>query len=219
MKKNPHIKLLIVDDHPALRKGLREVEEIEPQIKVVGEAATGAEALKQTALLQPNVVLLDYRLPDLPGHEVCRLLKEKHPAAQVLFLSSYAAETTIRAAFSAGASGYLLKENDAQKIVEAILSVARGGKVVDPMIAHTLLRPGQAGEDTPAKRLEMLSAQERRVLQEVAKGKTDKEIAETMGLQTKTIRNYLDHVFAKLSVHTRTQAAAMHLKQAEDANR
>lgn len=218
MKKQNSIKLLIVDDHPALRKGLREVEEINPQIEVVGEAGNGAEAEKQAASLQPNVVLLDYRLPDLPGHEICRRLKEKHPALHVLFLSSYAAESTVRAAFNSGAAGYLLKENDAQKIVDAILTVARGGKVVDPTIAHTLLTPDQATADTPAKKLSTLSPQERKVLHEVATGKTDKEIAEVLGLQSKTIRNYLDHIFAKLSVHTRTQAAALYLQANRDAN-
>lgn len=212
MSKHARIKLLIVDDHPALRKGLREVEEIDPQIEVVGEAGTGAEALKQANLLRPNVVLLDYRLPDVPGHEICHRLKIAHPSMQVLFLSSYAAESTVRSAFAAGASGYLLKENDAQKIVDAILTVARAGKVVDPMIAHTLLPPGQTGNDSPGDKLASLSAQETKVLQQVATGKTDKEIAEALGLQTKTIRNYLDHIFSKLSVHTRTQAASLYLR-------
>jgi len=155
------------------------------------------------------VVLLDYRLPDLPGHEICRRLKEKHPALHVLFLSSYAAESTVRAAFNAGASGYLLKENDAQKIVDAILAVARGEKVVDPKIAHSLLSPDPAGQTTSAQKLGALSAQERKVIHEIATGKTDKEITEVLGLQTKTIRNYLDHIFAKLEVHTRTEAAAI----------
>lgn len=212
MKKQKSIRLLIVDDHPALRKGLREVEEINSTIEVVGEAGTGAEAVKQASALQPEVVLLDNRLPDLPGHEICRRLKEKHPTLHVLFLSSYAAESTVRAAFNAGASGYLLKENDAQKIVDAILAVARGEKVVDPTIAHTLLSSNLARPTTSAQKLGTLSAQERKVIHEVATGKTDKEISGVLGLQTKTIRNYLDHIFAKLEVHTRTEAAAIYLR-------
>ncbi len=212
MKKQKSIRLLIVDDHPALRKGLREVEEINSTIEVVGEAGTGAEAVKQASALQPEVVLLDNRLPDLPGHEICRRLKEKHPTLHVLFLSSYAAESTVRAAFNAGASGYLLKENDAQKIVDAILAVARGEKVVDPTIAHTLLSPNLARPTTSAQKLGTLSAQERKVIHEVATGKTDKEISGVLGLQTKTIRNYLDHIFAKLEVHNRTEAAAIYLR-------
>ena len=212
MSKHTPIKLLIVDDHPALRKGLREVEEINSQIAVVGEAGNGAEALKQTALLRPTVVLLDYRLPDVSGHEICRRIKAKHPSVHVLFLSSYAAESTVRAAFDAGAAGYLLKENDAQKIVDAILTVSRGGKVVDPMLANTLLAPDNSAGASPARKLSALSAQETRVLQEVATGKTDKEIADVLGLQTKTVRNYLDNIFFKLAVHTRTQAAAFYLR-------
>ena len=212
MSKHTPIKLLIVDDHPALRKGLREVEEVNSQIAVVGEAGNGAEALKQTALLRPTVVLLDYRLPDVSGHEICRRIKAKHPSVHVLFLSSYAAESTVRAAFDAGAAGYLLKENDAQKIVDAILTVSRGGKVVDPMLANTLLAPDNSAGASPARKLSALSAQETRVLQEVATGKTDKEIADVLGLQTKTVRNYLDNIFFKLAVHTRTQAAAFYLR-------
>ncbi len=212
MSKATPIKLLIVDDHPALRKGLREVEEISSQISVVGEAGNGADALKQAALLRPTVILLDYRLPDIPGHEVCRRVKEKQPNVQVLFLSSYAAESTVRSAFDAGAAGYLLKENDAQKIVDAILMVARGGKVVDPMLTSTLLAPGGSSGASPARKLGALSSQETRVLEEVATGKTDKEIADVLGLQTKTVRNYLDNIFAKLAVHTRTQAAALYLR-------
>lgn len=212
MSKPPPIKLLIVDDHPALRKGLREVEEINPQIKVVGEAGNGAEALKQTASLHPDVILLDYRLPDIAGHEICRAVRQKHSAVHVLFLSSYAAEATVRAAFDAGAAGYLLKENDAQKIVDAILTVSRGGSVVDPALTNVLLATPRTVVDSPVKRLDSLSPQEMRVLQEVATGKTDKEISEALGLQPKTIRNYLDHIFTKLAVHTRTQAAAFYLR-------
>ena len=212
MSKPSHIKLLIVDDHPALRKGLREVEEINSQIKVVGEAGNGAEALKEAASLRPNVILLDYRLQDISGHEVCRRIKEKQPSVHVLFLSSYAAESTVRAALDAGAAGYLLKENDAHKIVEAILTVSRGGKVVDPMLASTLFAAADVAGASPARKLGALSAQETRVLQEVATGKTDKEIADVLGLQTKTVRNYLDNLFVKLGVHTRTQAAALYLK-------
>jgi DNA-binding NarL/FixJ family response regulator len=211
MSKIPPIKLLIVDDHPLLRKGLHEVEELDPNIKVVGEAGNGSEALRQTAILRPQVVLLDYRLPDMSGNDVCRRIKQKHPFIHILFLSSFAAKSMVRSAFDAGASGYLLKENGAQKIVDAIQTISRGGTVVDPMIASSLLAPEtvSADEDSASRKLRVLSEQETRVLQEVATGKTDKEIADALGLQTKTVRNYLDHIFTKLAVHTRTQAAAL----------
>lgn len=211
MSKTYPIKLLIVDDHPLLRGGLQEVEELDPNIKVVGEACNGSEALTRTALLRPHVVLLDYRLPDMPGSDICRRIKQKYPSIHILFLSSFAATPMVRSAFDAGASGYLLKENGAQKIVDAIHTISRGGTVVDPMIASSLLTPAPMGteEDPAFRRLKGLSEQESRVLHEVATGKTDKEIADTLGLQTKTVRNYLDHIFTKLAVHTRTQAAAL----------
>ena len=193
-----------------LRRGLREIEEINARIKVVGEAGTGAEALKQVAALRPDVVLLDYRLPDISGHEVCRRIKQKHSTVHVVFLSSYAAEPTVRGALEAGAAGYLLKENRAGKIVDAILTVCEGGTVVDPMLAQDLFVKNQSPGASPAQNLQQLSAQEVRVLKEVAAGKTNKEVADVLGLQANTVRNYLDHIFAKLGVHTRTEAAVFY---------
>ena len=210
MDKNKKIRLLIVDDHPVVRNGLREVEAINPLIRVVGEAINGETALTQAATLKPDVILLDYRLPDIDGCEVCRRIKAEQPTAHVLFLSSYAEESTVATALAAGADGYLLKENDAQKIADAIVSVARGGMVVDPMIARTLLPQNQTVADSTDEKLEQLAPQERKVLHEVATGKTDKEVADALGLQTKTVRNYLVHVFFKLGVHTRTQAALLY---------
>jgi two-component system, NarL family, response regulator DevR len=215
MSRPLKIRVLIVDDHPIVRNGLRIIEEINPQIEVVGEASNGADTLKKAAALRPDVILLDYRLPDLSGHEVCRQVKQEQPGAKVLFLSSYAAECTALAALEAGASGYLLKENEAQKIVDAITTVVRGGTVVDPMIAQALIRHDPARAATPARKLAELSPQEMKVLREIATGKTDKEVADTLGLQTKTVRNYLDHIFAKLGVHTRTHAAALYLQDSK----
>lgn len=212
MDKPDKIRLLIVDDHPVVRDGLRHIGDIHPQIRVVGEAINGEHALQQAAALRPDVILLDYRLPDISGYEVCRRIKADQPSVHILFLSSYAAESTATTALQAGADGYLLKENDAQKIVDAIVSISHGGTVVDPMIARTLVTQNQPGGAAPDQKLEKLSPQERRVLHEVATGKTDKEVADALGLQTKTVRNYLDHIFAKLGVHTRTQAAAVYLQ-------
>lgn len=213
MGKPDKIRLLIVDDHPVVRDGLRHIGDLNPQIQVVGEAINGDDALKKAVALRPDVILLDYRLPDISGYEVCRRIKADQPSVHVLFLSSYAAESTALTALQAGADGYLLKENDAQKIVDAILSIARGGTVVDPMIARTLLNQNPPTGAATDQKLDKLAAQERRVLHEVATGKTDKEVADVLGLQTKTVRNYLDHIFSKLGVHTRTQAAAVYLRE------
>jgi DNA-binding NarL/FixJ family response regulator len=210
MAKPPQIGVLIVDDHPVVRMGLRLIGDLDPCIKVIGEAASGKEAIAAARRLRPQVVLLDYRLPDAGGHEICRQIKDALSGVHVLFLSSYAADTTTTAALEAGADGYLLKENDAQKIVDAIHSVCRGGLVIDPAIARAAVThppgPKRAGEQALAQ----LSEQEQRVLAEVATGKTDKDIALAMGLEPKTVRNYLAQVYRKLNVHSRIQAVLLY---------
>jgi two-component system, NarL family, response regulator DevR len=209
MSKPAKVRILIVDDHPVVRTGLRQIQDTEPSIQVVGEAANGTQAIEQARRLRPDVVLLDYRLPDAGGDEICRRLKADSPSLRVLFLSSYAVDSTVTAALGAGADGYLLKENDAQKIVDAILTVCRGGMVLDPAIARaTVARVREAASATVTV-LDQLSEQERRVLAEVASGKTDKEIALALGLEAKTVRNYLVQVYRKLNVHSRTQAALL----------
>jgi DNA-binding NarL/FixJ family response regulator len=156
------------------------------------------------------VVVLDYRLPDISGHEVCRSIKQAHPGVHVVFLSSYAAAPTVRGALEAGATGYLLKENRAGKIVDAILAACEGGTVIDPMLAHDLfLKPPSPG-GSATQNFEKLSPQEAKVLKEIAAGKTNKEVADALGLQPNTVRNYLDHIFVKLGVHTRTEAAVFY---------
>jgi len=210
--KAAKITVLLVDDHPVVRMGLRLIGDLDPGVKVVGEAATGAEALAEARRLRPDVVLLDYRLPDAGGHEICRRLKAALPEVHVLFLSSYAVDTTASAALEAGADGYLLKENDAQKIVDAIHAVCRGGLVIDPAIARAAITHSSGPAGSAAQLIAQLSEQERRVLGEVATGKADKEIAQSLGLEAKTVRNYLVQVYRKLNVHSRTQAALLYQK-------
>ncbi len=220
MTKSTKTTVLLVDDHPVVRMGLRLISDIDARIKVVGEAATGAEAYDLALRLKPDVVLLDYRLPDCGGHDICRRLKTALPDLHVLFLSSYAADATANAALDAGADGYLLKENDAQKIVDAIHSVCRGGMVIDPAIARAAITHSSGNPDKAAQLTARLSDQERRVLAEVATGKADKEIAQTLGLESKTVRNYLVQVYRKLEVHSRTQAALLYqtaLSQSEES--
>lgn len=213
MDKRSKIRVLIVDDHPVVRMGLRLIEDLSPALRVVGEAASGHEALLETHKHHPDVVLLDYRLPDLGGHEVCRQLKTAHPGVRVLFLSSYALEASTNAAIDAGADGYLLKESGAQKIVDAIQAVCQGGMVIDPAIARTAVARHHAQPAVPPSPLGGLSDQERRVLAEVSTGKTDKEIARALDLQPKTVRNYLVQVYRKLGVHTRTEAALLYQRE------
>ena len=210
MTDSPHIRVLIVDDHPVVRTGLRIITEVDPAIIVAGEAASAAEAILAARRLRPDVVLLDVRLPDRSGLEVCRELKTDPGAPKVLFLTSFADNPLVLAAMQAGGDGYLLKDNEPRDIVTAIRTVLDGGTLFDPVVARAVDRELKSVLPvTPTDPLGALSEQERRVLAAVADGKTDKEVASAMGLQPKTVRNYLDRVFEKLGVNSRTQAAVL----------
>ena len=208
-----NIKLLIVDDHPVVRNGLRQVQQLEPRIRIVGEAATMQAAIETAGKLAPDIVLMDVRLPDGDGIEACRRIKAVLPETRILFLTSFADSRFVLAAMEAGAEGYLLKENDAQRIVDAMRTVLRGGTVFDPVAARGMVAELRRG-GTPNP-LECLTGQERRLLAEVALGKTDKEVAAALQLTSKTARNYLDRIFSKLDVHTRTEAALLYARFSE----
>ena len=169
-------------------------------------------AVEAARQLKPDVILMDVRLPDGDGIEACRQIKAVLPQAHILFLTSYADNRFVLAAIESGADGYLLKESDTQRIVDAIHSILNGGTVFDPVIARQASGSSPDGGGNP---LENLAPQERRVLAEVAKGKTDKEVAVALGLTTKTARNYLDRIFTKLNVHTRTEAALLYTRISE----
>lgn len=207
------IKLLIVDDHPVVRNGLRQVQQLEPRIRIVGEAATMHDAIETAERLAPDVVLMDVRLPDGDGIEACRRIKSVLTETRILFLTSFADSRFVLAAMEAGAEGYLLKENDAQRIVDAMHTVLQGGTVFDPVAARGMAAELRRGA-TPNP-LACLTGQERRLLAEVALGKTDKEVAAALQLTSKTARNYLDRIFAKLDVHTRTEAALLYARFSE----
>lgn len=208
------IRLLLVDDHPVVRDGLNRIHELAPDIQIVGEAATMRSALEATRRLTPDVILMDVRLPDGDGIEACRQIKASLPETRILFLTSYANNRFVLAAMEAGADGYLLKENGTERIIEAIHSIRNGRSVFDPVVTRTISRqPSQASDSNNP--LDDLPARERRVLAEVAKGKTDKEVAVALGISTKTARNYLDRIFTKLNVHTRTEAALLYTRFSE----
>jgi DNA-binding NarL/FixJ family response regulator len=210
MKSSPAIRVLIVDDHPVVRMGLRVITEVDPEIIVTGEAASAAEAILAVRKDRPDVVLLDVRLPDRSGLDVCREIKSQPNAPRVLFLTSFADNTLVLAAMQAGGDGYLLKDNEPRDIVAAIRTVLGGSRMFDPIVARAVdreLRSALPGNSPDP--LGELSQQERRVVSAVANGKTDKEIAQMLKLQPKTVRNYLDRAFEKLGVHTRTEAAIL----------
>jgi two-component system response regulator DevR len=203
------IRVYIVDDHPIVRAGLHSIEDVAPHIQIVGEAANITDAWNGISQHRPDLVLLDIRVRDESGIELARQIKAKLPSTRVLLLSSFLDDQLILSALDAGVDGYLLKENDAERLVEAIVHVRSGEAVFDDAVRTRIsARNGQKREQaTPS--LECLTGQERRLLAEVAKGKTDKEVAAELGLSPKTARNYLDRIFTKLGVHTRTEAATV----------
>ncbi len=212
MKPEDPIKVLLVDDHPVVRDGLRRIQELDPRILIVGEAATMLSAVEAAVRLEPDLVLMDVRLPDGDGIEACRQIKALRSETHILFLTSYADNRFVLASMEAGADGYLLKESGTQRIVDAIQAILRGGTVFDPVVTREVMHNLRLGGVNP---LEALTGQERRILAEVAKGKTDKEVALDLGLTNKTARNYLGRIFAKLNVHTRTEAALLYARFSE----
>lgn len=212
MSTEGEIRLLLVDDHPIVRDGLRRIQELEPRLRIVAEAATGAEAVTAARRFRPEVILMDVRLPEGDGIAACREIKTFLPDSRVLFLTSYADNRFVLAAMEAGADGYLLKESGGQRILSAIHSILNGGTVFDPVVARRALGRTSGSETHPLQSLTLL---ESRVLAEVASGKTDKEVAVALNLTPKTARNYVTRIFAKLNVHTRTEAALLYARQAE----
>lgn len=201
--------VLIVDDHPIVRGGLRVIAEVDHSLEIAGEAANAAEALLAFRQLHPDVVLLDMRLPDRSGLEVCRELKAETTPPRVLFLTSFADNALVLDAMEAGGDGYLLKDNEPHQIAAAIRTVLRGGAVFDAVATRHVVEELKNGQRRERKPLSKLSLQELRVLAEVAAGKSDKEVATALNLQVKTVRHYLDSVFEKLGVNSRTQAAVV----------
>jgi two-component system response regulator DevR len=209
MSVRPLIRIFLVDDHPVVRAGLHSIEDLASHIQIVGEAATIDAAWAGILQRLPDVVLLDIRVGNQSGIELCRWIKAQFPTTRVLLLSSFLDDQLILSALDAGVDGYLLKEDDAERLVEAIEQVQSGEAVFDGAVWKRMSagREKSSGPQPPS--LDLLTAQERRLLAEVAKGKTDKEVAVELGLSPKTARNYLDRIFTKLGVHTRTEAATV----------
>jgi DNA-binding NarL/FixJ family response regulator len=208
------IRILLVDDHQMVRVGLRTLFQSYPELEVVGEAGSAVEALAAVPNLAPHVVLLDIRLPDESGLEVCRRLRRAHPGVRVLMLTSYYTDDMVMDAMEAGAEGYLLKEINADFLVRSITEVMEGKSILDPVVTRKVMDRVRSGktEDKRAK-LDLLSPQERRVIALVAEGKTNKEIGVALNLSDKTVKNYLSNLMEKLSFSRRSQAAAFYAQQ------
>jgi two-component system response regulator DevR len=206
----PPTRVLLVDDHEVVRVGLRTLLGQAPDIAVVGEAATAAQALQEAQRLVPDVVVLDVRLPDASGVEVCRELRAQYPSVKVIILTSYNDEDALFAAILAGASGYLLKQARARDLVEAIRTVRTGRSLLDPAVTDRVLRrlrdPALHSEHGP---LAELSPIEQRILDLLAQGKTNREIAQVVYLSDKTVKHHVSHILRKLGAARRSEAAAL----------
>ncbi len=202
-----HFRVVLVDDHDVVRAGLRALLDNENDLDVVGEAGTVEEAIRRVGLVDPDIVIMDLRLPDGSGIDACREIKSRWPQTHVLILTSYADDDALIDAYSAGASGYVLKRVDAVGLIDAVHSVGNGervfGEVFDSALSARIRSSGDSGN-----RLDLLSPQERKVLDLVALGRSNKQIAQEMYLSDKTVKNYVSHILAKLGSASRTEAAA-----------
>lgn len=211
--KIPPLRVLLVDDSPIIRLGLRSALEDYSDIAIVGEAGNTADGLAAVASLKPDVVLLDLNLPDRSGLQACRDLRKLRPQTKVLILTSSNSERNVQEAMNAGAQGYLLKDNDGATLAEALRSVAKGAPVLDPAMAGRVLSlVKQGAHQSAAEKLAQLSPQERKVVALLAEGLTNKQIGQQMNLTEKTVKNYLATIFTKLNIDRRTQAVALHIE-------
>ena len=208
MEPGRPLRVLIVDDHDVVRKGLIMVVSRQTDLEVVGEAGTAAEAVEKAGKLAPDVVVMDIRLPDATGVEACRDIRSHNSDIKVLMLTSYSDEEAVMGSIMAGASGYLLKEIRSQEIVEAIRRVGAGQSLLDPAVTAAVLERVRLGRGED-ERWTQLTEQERHILELVADGKTNKEIADVVSLSDKTVKNYVSNILGKLEVSRRSQAAYM----------
>jgi DNA-binding NarL/FixJ family response regulator len=203
------LTLLVVDDHEVVRQGLVALLGRRPNFHVVAEAGTVAEAVQAAKRFEPDLVIMDVRLPDGSGIEACREIREELPNTRVVMLTSYPDEDAVLSAIVAGASGYLLKQVRGRDLVSALEAVGRGESLLDPAVTGRVLERVRriATGDQPDE-LAQLTAQEQKILLLVAEGKTNKEIAAEVFLSDKTVKNYVSSILAKLNLERRAQAAA-----------
>ncbi len=203
------IRIFLLDDHEMVRRGLRRMFESYDDIEVIGESGSAKEAESMIPALRPDVALLDGRLPDGSGVEVCRSIRSVDPAIKAVILTSYDDDEALFASIMAGASGYILKEIVGLDLVETIRKVAAGQSLLDASVTQRVLdRVRNGGPSEPAE-LRSLTPQERRILELITKGHTNREIGEHLFLAEKTVKNYVTSILGKLGMQRRTQAAVM----------
>lgn len=201
------IRVFLLDDHEVVRRGVRELLEAEPDIEVVGEAGTAGEALARVAGSQPDVAVLDVRLPDGDGVTVCRELRSRYPQLACLMLTSFADDEALFDAILAGAAGYVLKQIRGVDLVGAVRTVAAGGSLLDPRATAAVMQRLRTPKALDP--LATLTDQERRILELIGEGLTNREIGQRMFLAEKTVKNYVSNLLAKLGLQRRTQVAVL----------
>lgn len=202
-------RILLVDDHEVVRLGLKSLLERHPQFEVVGEAGSAREAIEQVAALEPDVVVMDIRLPGTSGIEVCEEIVTENSDIKVIMLTSYAEDEMLFSAIRAGASGYVLKQIASEELVKAIEAVGRGEALLDPAVTQRVFQEvRRAVKEEEASAFAHLSQQEKHVLLLVSEGKTNREIAKALFLGEGTVRNYVSSILSKLGVNNRAEAAA-----------
>ena len=213
------LKILIVDDHEVVRQGLRALLKRQEGFEVVGEAGTVAEAIREAEEMQPNVVVMDVRLPDGSGVEACRDIRAANANIRVLMLTSYADDEAVFNSIMAGASGYLLKQIRSRELVTAIQRVGNGESLLDPAVTQQVLaRVRSMAHNPEVAKANPLSEQEECILSLIAEGKTNREIAQQLFLSTKTVKNYVSNIFGKLNISRRAEAAAYYVRKELDRN-
>jgi two-component system, NarL family, response regulator LiaR len=203
------IKVLLVDDHAVVREGLRAFLDLQDGIEVVGEAEDGTDAIEQTERLSPDVILMDLVMPKLDGVGAMRRLRDDHPEIRVVVLTSFLEDEHLLPAMRAGAAGYLLKNAEPSELARAVRAAHAGEAIIDPTVAARLVRALADGSSPRTAEAEKLTRREREVLELIVGGRSNKRIAFELGISEKTVKTHVGHLFAKLDVTDRTQAALL----------
>ena len=208
------IRVLLADDHALFRQGLRSLLEAEGDIRVIGEAKDGREALRAALETNPDVILMDIQMPGLDGAEATKEILKEKPDAKVVMLTMYRQDAYVFEAVKAGARGYLLKDVSADELIDAVRRVAAGEVLLDAELAEQIIQDFRAKEaEIPKSRRADLTDREVQILRLLAQGATNQEIADELGISEKTVRNRLSEIFAKLHLNNRTQAALYAIRE------
>ena len=207
MDTQTKVRVFLLDDHEVVRRGLKELLESDGSIEVVGEAATVAQANARIPAVRPDVAILDARLPDGSGIEVCRQVRSADPSIRAIILTSFDDDDALFSAIMAGAAGYILIQVSGDDLVSAVHKVAQGAALLDPQVTEKVMTRLRQGDQNEPAELKSLSPQERRILDLVAEGLTNRQIGEELFLAEKTVKNYMSSILSKLGLERRTQAA------------